>query len=269
MRAGWPKRFLKAVVWLTFILALGYAILLARLWMGRQDMQLQSAALGEPRLATIYNGGNGSSSRLMIYSLDGEGVRHGLMPAANGALVAWFNGHKAPMVIAVHTQPNRDVDLRPAKVQQAYWRPDIKGRAASFDMFLLNELRAKVEGRFGKPSTRYLFGHSLGGFYAIDMASRRQDHGFDGLFTFSPTFSHDLSLLKRFATVCNNANRIYANIGLESGRDTDVFGKAEAAFAKIELCQKKVELRRHPGMIHQIVMLTGQIAALNRIYRRS
>jgi predicted alpha/beta superfamily hydrolase len=264
VRASWIGRLLKAIFGLALILWLSYAILLAWIWSGRAEVTINSAALSETRAATVFNAG----SKIIIYSLDGEGIRHGLLPAANGTAIARLNGEPAPTIVAVHTQSNRDVDLRPARVEPAYWRPDIKGRSHLFDKFLIAELRANIERRFGAPRKRYLFGHSLGGFYAIDLLTRRSDYGFDGLFAFSPTFSHDMSLLRRFGVACANGNQLYANIGLESERDTDVFNKAEAEFKKIEVCEKRVELRRHPAMIHQIVMLTGQVAAFNRIYSR-
>jgi predicted alpha/beta superfamily hydrolase len=266
MSVSRPRRVLKVAGWLVVLFAAGYALILLHFWTGRVEMNVQSAALSERRVVTLFNATSADASRPIIYSLDGEAIRHGLLPAANGAIIAWLHGYQAPTVVAIHTRQNRDVDLRPISVKPAYWRPNIKGRAPDFDVFLITEMRAAIEKRFGQPKKRYLMGHSLGGFYAIDMASRRSDHGFDGLFAFTPTFSHDMSLLKRLGSTCANSPILYANIGLESGRDTAVFQKAARVIAASSKCDGKVTLARHPGMIHSVAMVTGQIAAFFQIY---
>jgi predicted alpha/beta superfamily hydrolase len=255
-----------SAVWLLAALILIYALLLLYLWTGRTETHVQSDALDETRIITVFNSTAAGAPSVVVYSLDGEGIRHGLLPAANGSIIAWLNGEAAPMIVGVHTVGSRDVDLRSRNVQPAYWRPDIRGRAEQFDLFLIGELRNAVEKRFGKSAKKYLFGHSLAGFYTIDMASRRSDHGFDGLFAFSPTFSHDVSLQSRVSSVCANAAHLYANIGLESDRDTKMFEETEIIFEQHKPCQGRIELQHHPLMIHQIIMLTGQWAAFNRIY---
>jgi predicted alpha/beta superfamily hydrolase len=263
MRASWWRLAFRAIGWLVVILIASYAVVLASVANSRVDLTVLSAALGETRKISVYGAAQGAAS---IYSLDGDKTRHSLLPAAHGAIIAWLSGDSAPMVVAVHAQGTRDIDLRPESVEPAYWRPSIKGRGPAFDAFLLRELRGEIEKRFGRPKKRYFFGHSLAGFYAIDMASRQDGHGFDGLFAFTPTFSHDLSLLDRLDNVCSNSFALYANIGLESRRDTAVFEKTKAAFAKESACKTKVSLSWHPGMIHQVVMITGQVEALSTIF---
>lgn len=100
------------------------------------------------------------------------------------------------------------------------------------------------------------------------MATRNSGHGFAGLYAFSPTFSHDLSLIERLGAACANSPYIYASIGIESGRDTEVFEKAELAAGKLASCANKLHIARHFGMLHQTVMLTGQVSAFLHIYGR-
>jgi predicted alpha/beta superfamily hydrolase len=262
-QASRRQRAFRAAGWLVAMLTASYAMVLFNVANSRVDLSIRSSALNEPRKISVYGA---KANAVTIYVLDGDRYRHGLLPAAHGAIIAWFSGHRAPMVVAVHNRGNRDIDLRPETVEPAYWRPDIKGRGPAFDAFLLNEVRGEIERRFGRPDKRYFFGHSLAGFYALDMASRHADHGFESLFAFTPTFSHDLSLLNRLGQACNNSAALYANIGLESARDTAVFAQANTAFAEEPACKTKVTLSWHPGMIHQIVMITGQLDALNVIF---
>jgi predicted alpha/beta superfamily hydrolase len=258
---------LRVAGWLVAILSVAYFGLLAAIWTNRVDLTVRSAALGEPRKITIFGGASTrQSNRKHIYSLDGDKARHGLLPAAHGAIVAWLHGDDMPMLIAVHDQGKRDVDFRPDQVSPADWRPNIKGRGPLFDHFLLEELRSTIERRFGKPQQRFLFGHSLGGFYAIDMPSRQRDHGFQRLYAFSPTFSHDVSLIERLGDACANSQNIYANIGLESNRDTAMFDRAEAVLISNPRCRGKFTLSRHFAIVHQLIMLTGQISALWQVH---
>lgn len=266
-RPGQIIRILRYIGLLAVLVAVAYTILLSFIWNNRVELKMASAALSEQRTIMLFGAHEGGQKdQVAIYSLDGNKFRHSLLPATHGAVLAWLTGETAPLVIAVYDHGKRDIDFRPVKVSPAYWRPKITGRGPAFDQFLLNELRPLVEQRFGSPKERYLFGHSLAGFYAIDMAARKSSHGFKGLYAFSPTFSHDLSILNRLEVACANSASIYANIGLESDRDTEVFGKAEEAFVSAPICRSKGKLTRHPGMIHAVVMITGQIEAFFQIY---
>lgn len=263
------RRAFAIMAWLVALAGISYAALLLTTWVNRTEMSVESKALGEGRNVTVFWGSMTRHPKIAVYALDGEKHRHGLLPAAHGALFAWASGQAQPLFVAIHDQGGRDRDLRPAKVKPAHWRPDISGRAAAFDNFLVRELRSKIEARFGTPKKRFLFGHSLGGFYALDMPGRQPGHGFAGLYAFSPTFSHDLSLLDRLEAACISTTHIYANIGLESGRDTDVFKKAERKVQSTAACRDRFETSHHPGMIHAVAMLTGQLAAFHRIFADS
>lgn len=258
---GKRRRLLWAVAWMFVALAIAYTALLALIWSNRVGLSVSSAALSEARFVTIY-GGHGGGDALAIYSLDGERLRNGLILAANATIISALKGQSPPAIVAVHSGSQRDRDFRPRFVSPASWRPNISGRAAAFDTFLIEEVRSIIERRFGTPKTRWLFGHSLAGFYALDMPSRREAHGFHSIAAFSPTFSHDLSLISRLDNVCSSTPGIYVNIGIESGRDTNVFEQAAEAFAENYSCRDNVILSRHHGIIHQLIMMTGQGQAL-------
>ncbi len=258
------RRFLPVALLVLVLTSLGYSLHLLWFYCARIETSIYSDFLGESRKVTVYGG----NPAVTFYSLDGDKYRHGLLPAAHGTLIAWLSGSERPMIVAIHDEGQRNVDFRPAKVEPASWRPNISGRAAAFDAFLIRELRSTIERQFGKARKRYLFGHSLGGFYVLDLPTRQRRHGFDGLYAFSPTFSHDLSLIGRMAESCAATTHIYANIGLESGRDTAVFEMAAKGIAANPACKGKMQLSKHSGAIHQIVMLSGQIAAFRSIYGR-
>ncbi len=227
---------------------------------------IASKALDEARTVTVFGSAKGQTTEV-IYSLDGDKYRHGLIPAAHSTLIAWLSGRPSPTFVAIHDHGARDTDFRPAYVRPAYWRPNISGRGPAFDMFLMQELRGQVEQKLGRGAKRYLFGHSLGGYYALDMAARQPQHGFAGIYAFSPTYSHDLSLLERLDSVCENSKHLYLNIGLESGRDTEVFNRVKSAVKISNVCRNKVVFGEHFGVIHGLIMITGQISALRQIIR--
>lgn len=96
-------------------IALAYAGLLLWIWSDRTEIEFQSGYLKEKRSVTVF----GSNSEVTVYSLDGDKLRHGLLPATNGALIAWASGKQQPMLVAVRDHGGRDRDLRPEKVRPA------------------------------------------------------------------------------------------------------------------------------------------------------
>jgi predicted alpha/beta superfamily hydrolase len=257
-KRGW---FVRPFVWLLTFLGIAYVTLLASLWNNRVEFVVSSAALGEARSVTVFAPAQ-KPHAVAIYALDGDRFRNGLLLATNAAIVSTLRGQPRPVVIAIHSGAARDRDFRPPTVSPASWRPNTVGRSPSFDVFLIEEARTAAEARFEPPKERWLFGHSLGGFYALDMPTRRQSHGFSAVYAFSPTFSHDLTLIDRLDMTCKPTSRVYANIGIESRRDTDVFARARKAFVSAGACREKVTLSRHFGVLHQAIMLTGQVEAL-------
>lgn len=226
-------------------------------WQSSQTVEINSAALQERRSYTVYM--DDRTDRI-IYSLDGQNYRHSPFPATIFAIAAWVKGEKPPVFVAIHSGPTRDVDFRNAQSNPASWRPSIAGRAARFDRFLVGELVPQVEsGREGWRTRRYGLGHSLAGLYMLDLTSRKAGL-FNGVYVFSPTFSHDLSIVPRLAASCLNSREIYANIGLESERDTAVFARSARRWADRPGCHRNaLHLRRHYGVPHQLIMMTGQI----------
>ena len=75
-----------------------------------------------------------------------------------------------------------------------------------------------------------------------------------------------MSLIDRLGTVCANTDLIYANIGVESRRDVDVFEQGAAKMKSERACAKVATSSRHGGIVHQVIMLTGQHAAFQGIH---
>jgi predicted alpha/beta superfamily hydrolase len=219
---------------------------------------IESVALQETRIYRVFNP---HSEAQIVYSLDGATLRNSLVPAVVFSIAAILQGRDPPKIVAVYSNANRDRDFRPVTSAPTYWRPRIVGRSSEFDTFLMRELMPQIEGRQAKEMRRYLLGHSLSGLYALDLATRAPGH-FAGFFAFAPTFSHDTTIGGRLPTACNANTILYANWGLESSRDTEVFTATVAQWKADGRCRKHPPLTpRHYGSLHQMVMLTGQIYA--------
>lgn len=223
------------------------------------DLRLRSSALGDVRDYRVFNpDGHGA----VIYVLDGQNARNALVPATIAAVIATLRGMERPTIVAVHSGATRDRDFRPSSVTPTYWRPHISGRALDYDRFLLHELVPQVEGATNGSRRRHLMGHSLAGLYALDLASRAPGQ-FAGVFAFSPTISHDLSIVSRLPLACASGAVLFANWGLESERDTKTFAEAMSAWRSSPNCQRhRPIIRRHYGIVHQLIMVTGQVEAL-------
>jgi predicted alpha/beta superfamily hydrolase len=265
VKSSWLKRMFRPLVCIVALLGLSYSGLLYWVWSNRTVIVIASKSLDEPRTVTVFGSAEGQTAT-MIYSLDGDKYRHSLIPAAHSTFIALLSGNPSPTIVAIHDHGGRDKDFRPAQVTPAYWRPNISGRSSAFDLFLLEELRGQVEQKFSRRGKRYLFGHSLGGYYALDMTTRQPQHGFAGIYAFSPTYSHDLSLIDRLDRICVSNKHIYINIGIESGRDTDIFNRAKSAVKISNSCRSKVKFGEHFGVIHGLIMITGQISAFRYIF---
>jgi predicted alpha/beta superfamily hydrolase len=229
--------------------------------LGSEEASVRSQALGEERRYRVFNpGGSGP----IVYALDGQAARNGLIPATLFSLSAMIRGAETPTVVVVYSGRHRDLDFRPRRVVPTHWRPKLRGRAPAFDHFLFTELIPQVEHSPRGDRKRYLMGHSLAGLYALDVAAR-SPRDFHGVFAFSPTFSHDLSIKVRLPAACRGQMRTYANWGLESARDTEVFNAVTTAWRQDEACTgQKLKIRHHYGVIHQLIMTTGQIEAAAR-----
>lgn len=256
-------RLAKLLAGLLIFVALATLAYLAIAWFDRETVTITSTVLEEERRLTIYNPAPETTVPVILV-LDGEKWRHGLATAAQARLLAWINGKNAPIVIAIDGMGLRNIDFRNRTSRPADWRPSLTGRADKFDLFVLDEIIPLVERRAGGPRMFYLFGHSLGGLYAVDFAIRHAAApSFGGFAAFSPTFSHDLSILDRLAVLCASNTRGLITIGLESAREDHLFRVARERLRSTGACVEYApKLERHPGAIHQIAMLPGQAHAI-------
>ncbi len=254
-------RIFKAAIWiLTFVTACAGTVAIWQ-WFSSDERTIISQALDNQRTYRVFNP---DADGAVFYALDGQSIRGGLIPAIIFSAKALASGEDLPKIVAIDAGTTRDADLRPLSGTPTNWRPVIAGRSDQFDGFLLNELSLAVEGEGGRPSSRYLLGHSLAGLYALDLATRKPDY-FDGVFAFAPTFSHDTSIAERLDKACHDGLLVYANWGLESARDTAVFEDTTRRWREAERCQSNPpKTIRHYGAIHQIVMVTGQLDAAFR-----
>jgi predicted alpha/beta superfamily hydrolase len=232
-----------------------FALLANWQWSGSTQYSMRSASLDETRVYRVFNR---LSDGPVIYSLDGNYMRNGLFPAVIFSTAAILRGQPLPKIVAVDSTASRDRDFRPLTSSPTYWRPSIAGRANDFDSFLFYELLPRIEGKESNVQ-RYIMGHSLSGLYVLDLASRKPGR-FAGFFAFAPTFSHDVSIRSRLPTSCGANTFLYANWGLESERDTDVFEKTIAEWKAAKRCRRHPPLTsRHYGSLHATIMLTGQL----------
>jgi predicted alpha/beta superfamily hydrolase len=248
---------------LVFGMFLVVSFLSAWQWSTSVARTIDSAALHETRTYRVFNP---NSEARIIYSLDGGTLRNSLAPAAVFSIAAILQGDDPPKIVAIYSNANRNRDFRPVTSAPTYWRPRIVGRSSAFDTFLMRELMPQIEGHKTSEMRRYILGHSLAGLYALNLATRVPGQ-FTGVFAFAPTFSHDTTISRRLPTSCNANTLLYANWGLESSRDTEVFAEIVARWKADRRCYRRLPLTpRHYGSLHQIVMLTGQIHAAILLY---
>ena len=214
--------------------------------------QINSLFLSTERQYRVFNP---ESNRPVVYAFDGQSRRNSLAPAAVFSIAALIRGDPLPRIVAIASGSKRDRDFRSESSVPAAWRPRIKGRAAAFDRFLIEELFPKIEGT--ESAKRILMGHSLAGLYALELAARTPTH-FDAVWAFAPTFSHDLTVTHRLHRLCDGQLEIFVNWGLESTRDTAVFDDIVQNWLSQPQCRNSVpRVFRHYGAIHQAVMLSG------------
>lgn len=257
-----PKKWAGRIM--RWVFALGLALIvtvgLAAIWQWviSEHHTVQSNALNEKRDYRVFNP---DSRGPIVYAFDGQSLRHGLAPAVLFSLGALARAQPMPKLVAISSGKQRDRDFRPIESEPSSWRQVISGRSHKFDRFLLDELAPRVEGHQPLSGKRYLMGHSLAGLYALELAVREQNQ-FDGVFAFSPTFSHDLSVKERLGDLCAPDLDVFVNWGLESARDDEVYQATMTHWLDVPKCgAHPPATARHYGAIHQIVMLSGQAHA--------
>ena len=255
MLAGMTRSILRWSVRVSLVACLSIGLLSGWQWSTSEAYTLQSRALQESRTYRIFNA---HSNGPVIYTLDGNSLKNSLAPAVLFSMAALLRRQDLPKVVATDSHASRDRDFRSLKSAPTYWRPKITGRASDFDQFLLAELVPEIEKRDEGEVRRYRMGHSLAGLYVLDLATREPGR-FAGAFAFAPTFSHDTSISERLPKSCHAGTSLYANWGLESARDTEVFDQTVARWkANIDCRQNAPMTPRHYGSLHQTIMLTGQ-----------
>jgi hypothetical protein len=201
----------------------------------------------------------------VLYSLDGQSFRHDRLPAIWIRVLSAVRLTHPAIVVAIHNEGTRDIDMRPPSPVPAHDDPPIAGRDAAFTAFLRNELFPFIDRRYRTSAYRIISGHSLGGLYAVDRLSRSPGL-FQSHFAYSPTFSHDRASLVRLrgAMAVRRAEPalLYMNIGEEGGVNYLPFWHRAVAIAAKSGDAVFVRSERHRGMFHSIVMIPGQARAL-------
>lgn len=225
-------------------------------WLSSERHSIQSSSLDQTRYYRVFNSRSDGS---VVYSLDGQSLRNGLVPAVIFSVAAIVRGDHSPKIVAIESNSERDRNFRRSESTPTHWRPTIAGRSDEFDHFLLDELMPEIEQGSPKQRRRYLMGHSLSALYALDLGTRLPGR-FSGILAFAPTFSHDTSISDRLPLACQRDTLLYANWGLESARDTEVFERAVTRWNADERCQGRTLVTSiHYGSLHQTIMLTGQL----------
>lgn len=150
---------------------------------------LRSEVLGEERrllihLPTGYAQATGGYP--VLYLLDGE-TRFLHTVGTLDSLAR--DGHVPPMIVVGVTNTDRTRDLTPVHPEPAEGEPDrvpTAGGADRFLAFLTDELVPWVEGEYRTVPQRMLFGHSLGGLFALHALVSRPE-AFDGYVAVSPS----------------------------------------------------------------------------------
>ena len=151
-------------------------------WEASEAHVISSRALGSDRTYRVFNP---NSHGPVIYALDGQNARHGLLPAVIFSVTAAVKGQELPKIVAIASGKDRDADFRNARSEPELWRPRIAGHANRFDSFLIGEIIPVIEGEAIGQTPRFVMGHSLAGLYALDLGARHPD-AFDGIFLVLP-----------------------------------------------------------------------------------
>jgi predicted alpha/beta superfamily hydrolase len=266
------RRIALVLVVLGVIAATPFAIALWNVASVETRLTLRSGALAMNRRATIYTpaGYDPASPRRypVLYSLDGQSFRHDRLPATWVRVLSAVGLIEPVIVVAIHNEGVRDIDMRPPGVEPAHGDPPVPGgRDAAFTNFLRDELFPAIDRRYRTSAYRIISGHSLGGFYAVDRLSRSPGL-FQAHFAYSPSFAHDRRSLPRLhaamAMPRPEPSFLYMNIGEEGGTNYLTYFQRAAMIAAVRPAGSQVIVRseRHRGMVHPIVMIPGQARAL-------
>lgn len=106
------------------------------------------------------------------------------------------------------------------------------GGGAAFEAFLIEELKPLIEAKFSiDPSKSYLAGHSYGGVFVANIASRRPE-AFAGYAIGSPSIWADVDVPARLAKQKGGGRKVFIGVGgLEVEDGIDMVKDSQAVFA--------------------------------------
>ncbi|MFC4348381.1 alpha/beta hydrolase [Kordiimonas lipolytica] len=252
----------KIVKWLARMVAVTAAVLVAFLalfYRGGTDGQLRSDVLDELRGFSVFLPAGYEDNAVrrypVVYSLDGEKVRHGALMAANARMLAALTETPEVILVAVHTHGNRTRDYAPNK------------GAAAFTEYLGVELRAHIDAYFRTSGRNIISGHSYGGLYAL-YAFAEHPGLFDAHLAFVPSVFHYEPIVdgvKHRLSLQGAPTSLFLVSGMESQQKFwDGFnGVVNQLQARP---QQNVEwLVAHYPLPHPLIMLPGQIGGLQSL----
>ena len=220
-----------------------------------EEFRLYSNILQEQRDYAVYlpSGFDPGESYPVVYSLDGEKVRHSAILAANARMMHALGLAPKVIVVAVHSMGKRGRDFLSSDA------------AATFLEFLEYELIPAIENRFPACEQRILSGHSLGGLFAF-YALIEKPRLFDAYFSYDPSVLYDDELVNRIRQSDGNAHNksVYVNSGFHTQRYEQRYDEVIALLKAEEKVLSDITDRYLP-LPHSLIMLPGQLEALARL----
>jgi len=250
----------KALVkWLARTVAVTAAVLVAFLalfYRGGTDGQLRSDVLDEVRGFSVFLPAGYEDDPVrrypVVYSLDGEKVRHGALMAANARMLAALTETPKVILVAVHTHGNRTRDYAPNK------------GVAAFTEYLEFELRAHIDAHFRTSGRNIISGHSYGGLYAL-YAFAEHPGLFDAHLAYVPSVFHYepiVDRVQRRLTQSRAPTSLFLVSGMESQQKFwDGFNSVLDELQAKSQQNVKWQVAHYP-LPHPLIMLPGQVSAM-------
>ncbi len=230
---------------------------LALFYRGGHYGQTDSHILGETRgfkvfLPASYNEKN-DASYPVVYSLDGEKVRHGELMAANARMLAFLTDTPEVIIVAVYTHGHRTRDFAPDR------------GAPAFTQYLGTELRPLIDAQFRTSGQNVISGHSYGGLYAL-YAFAEHPGLFDAHFAFVPSVFHYEGILEQMQNRLNDSHRPKSSLLLVSGAESQrkFWRGFDGVVKRLQEAPNDTILwdKGHYPLPHPLIMLAGQIDAM-------
>ncbi|MBL4788321.1 MAG: hypothetical protein JKY60_04500 [Kordiimonadaceae bacterium] len=235
---------------------------------------LQSGVLNETRTYSVIvptSYANEPNRRYpVLYVLDGEKTRNNRIAAGIADILGLFSDVPDMIVVSVHGNKKRARDFMRNGAVSAYDGKISKGGAEKFTRYLNHELIPKIDDFYRSNNFRILSGHSRGGLYVMDRFAASET-SFNAFFAYSPALLLDKHLLDRLKARVNSPHEsepfLYMNIGYESELYTEYFDRAAKMLeAGNEAGTAKWFAEHHTGILHPLIMMTGEVHALSALY---